>query len=120
MHPGVFAHDACEHFPYELLYDQTGYGYRLARYVGEGARRLDVRVSGLAGWNPERADYRDLAANVPRSGADGVLLAGCACSNGARLVADLRAGLGPRPRFLLNDAWTDIDRRLRRVARAAI
>jgi branched-chain amino acid transport system substrate-binding protein len=102
-----------------LLHDQTGYGYGLARYVGEGARRLGVRMSGLTGWDPERTDYRDLAAKVRRSGADGVLLAGCACSNGARLVADLRAGLGPRPRLLLNDAWTDIHRRLRRVAGAA-
>jgi ABC-type branched-subunit amino acid transport system substrate-binding protein/DNA-binding beta-propeller fold protein YncE len=102
-----------------LLHDGTGYGYGIARYVGDSARRLGVRVAGMAGWDPERTHYRGLATTVRRSGADGVLLAGCACSNGPRLVADLRAQLGPRPRFLLNDAWTDIARPLRRVADAA-
>jgi branched-chain amino acid transport system substrate-binding protein len=102
-----------------LLHDETGFGYGLARYAGDAARRLGVRVAGMAGWDPERAHYGDVAASVRRSGADGVLLAGCACSNGARLIADLRAGVGPHPRFLLNDAWMDIDRPLRRVAAAA-
>jgi YVTN family beta-propeller protein len=102
-----------------LLHDESGFGYGLVRYVGAGARRLGLRVAGTAGWDPRRKRYDDLAATVRRSGADGVLLAGCFCSNGARLVADLRAGIGPRPRLLLNDGWTDVSRGLRRVAAAA-
>jgi DNA-binding SARP family transcriptional activator/ABC-type branched-subunit amino acid transport system substrate-binding protein/DNA-binding beta-propeller fold protein YncE len=102
-----------------LLHDETGYGYGLARYVGEGARRLGVRMAGMAGWDPERPHYRNLATTVRRSGADGVLLAGCICSNGTRLLADLRARVGPRSRVLLNDAWMSFDREMRHVARAA-
>jgi branched-chain amino acid transport system substrate-binding protein len=102
-----------------LLHDETGYGYGLARYADDSARRLGVGVSGAAGWDPERTRYSDLVAKVRRSGADGVLLAGCICSNGARLLADLRTGLGPGPPILLNDGWTDVGRGLRAVAGAA-
>jgi branched-chain amino acid transport system substrate-binding protein len=50
---------------------------------------------------------------------DVVVLAGCICEDGARLVRDLRAALGPEPRLVASDAFTSLEDELRSVRDAA-
>jgi hypothetical protein len=57
-------------------------------------------MAGDAGWSENAASYRDIARQVKRSRADAVFLAGALAANGARLVSDLRAVLGPGVKLL--------------------
>jgi branched-chain amino acid transport system substrate-binding protein len=54
-----------------------------------------VAVVGFRGWDPKAPDYRQLARDVRRARADGVFIGGILFNNGAQLVRDLRAALGP-------------------------
>jgi YVTN family beta-propeller protein len=92
-----------------LLESGQGYGYALAQYVGDTARRRGVKIAGRAGWNESALGYRALAERIARSGADGVFLGGCICENGERLLTDLRTRLGKRVELLAPDAFTTSD-----------
>jgi branched-chain amino acid transport system substrate-binding protein len=58
------------------------------------ARELGTEVVGYESWDPEAKRYAGLMAQVRRSGADGVVLAGLIEQNGARLIRDKVAALG--------------------------
>jgi branched-chain amino acid transport system substrate-binding protein len=60
------------------------------------AGRLGVRVAGSAAFAPSAESYDALAAQVARSGADGVLIGGDPYDGGGRLLKALRARLGER------------------------
>ena len=76
-----------------LLNDGQGTGYAGAVYAQRGARKVGLGIVGSATWNPTARSYHELAQRIARSGADAVLLSGCVCSNGLRLITDLRAVL---------------------------
>lgn len=78
-----------------LLHDGEGTGYAGAVYAERAARQLGLQIAGVAGWNPAGHSFRALAARIRRSRADAVVLSGCICSNGERLVRDLRNTLDP-------------------------
>jgi branched-chain amino acid transport system substrate-binding protein len=77
-----------------LLNDGEGTGYAAAVYAAGSARKLGLALAGRAVWNAGARSYRSLAQRIARSGADAVVLSGCICSNGRRLVGDLRSVLG--------------------------
>jgi len=60
-----------------------------------GAASLGNPVGGLEPWDPKANDYKSLMGRVKKSGADAVLLAGLIEQNGARLIRDKVAVLGP-------------------------
>ena len=76
-----------------LLDDDENSGHD--QYFRRAAKKLQLGLAGSASWNGHAANYRLLADRIHRSGADGVFLGGYQFSNGARLIRDLRAALGP-------------------------
>jgi branched-chain amino acid transport system substrate-binding protein len=78
-----------------VLHDRELFGTGVATVFRKVARDRGTAVVGFRGWDPKAPDYRVLADDVRRSGADGVFIGGILFNNGARLVRDLRAALGP-------------------------
>jgi branched-chain amino acid transport system substrate-binding protein len=76
-----------------LLNDGQGTGYAGAVYARQTAQTVGLRIVGSATWDPTARSYHKLAQRIARSGADAVLLSGCVCSNGLRLITYLRAVL---------------------------
>jgi branched-chain amino acid transport system substrate-binding protein len=91
------------------LDDGVPYGFGVAEAFAEAARRIGLRVVGREKWNPKAHDYRRLADQVRRSGAEAVFLGGYVSNNGARLIKDLRAALGPSAQLLGPDAFNNLD-----------
>jgi branched-chain amino acid transport system substrate-binding protein len=73
--------------------DQTSLGQ--AKTFRGAAGKLGLKPAGFKSWDPKAADYRGLMEAVAASGADGVLLAGLTEENGAQLIKDKVAVLGP-------------------------
>jgi branched-chain amino acid transport system substrate-binding protein len=88
-----------------LLHDNQGSGYAIAKIAGAAARKLRLHVAGEAAWNPEAPGYEALARRVARAAPDAVVLGGCICENGPRLVRDLRAILDRHVALLAPDAF---------------
>jgi branched-chain amino acid transport system substrate-binding protein len=65
-----------------------------------------LTIAGAAVWDASASSYRSLATRIAHAHADAVLLSGCICSNGRRLVADLRAVLGPNVTLIGTDNFT--------------
>jgi YVTN family beta-propeller protein len=68
------------------------------------AKGVGLEIAGRATWSPVAADYRSLARDVARSGAEGVVIAD-ANLNGEQLIRDLRAELGRKVKIFVNYLW---------------
>ena len=88
-----------------LLADGSPYGRGLSAAVATTARRLGIRVVGVAQWD-QNQDLKTLALRVAAVHPAGVFLAGTLDEGGDRLIIDLRNALGSRPRILLSDGFT--------------
>jgi hypothetical protein len=77
-------------------------------------RRPDTSGSTLTSKPVSRGTGRSA-----RSGADGVFLGGILPDNGATLVRDLRAVLGPRFHILAPDGFEDFEQLIEEAGRAA-
>jgi branched-chain amino acid transport system substrate-binding protein len=73
--------------------DPTSLGQ--AKTFRGAARKLGVHVVGFEAWNVKASSYRGLMGMVADAAPDAVLLAGLTESNGARLIKDKVAVLGP-------------------------
>jgi branched-chain amino acid transport system substrate-binding protein len=73
--------------------DPTSLGQ--AKTFRGAARKLGIHVVGFKAWNVKAAGYRGLMKAVAAKGPDAVLLAGLTEENGARLIKDKVAVLGP-------------------------
>jgi branched-chain amino acid transport system substrate-binding protein len=73
--------------------DPTSLGQ--AKTFRGAARKLGVHVVGFKAWNVNASNYRGLMGMVADAAPDAVLLAGLTESNGARLIKDKVAVLGP-------------------------
>lgn len=88
-----------------VLHDGQAYGDALARYFQRAAAALRVRIAGVATWDPRTRRYARLAETIATTGADAVVLMGCQCDNGHRLLTDLRARLPGRVSLLASDGF---------------
>jgi branched-chain amino acid transport system substrate-binding protein len=77
------------------LNDGSGYGVAMATYVRKAAQHLGIEVVGFETWDPAAASYEELMAGVASSGADGVFLGGTLEENGAQVIRDKVALVGP-------------------------
>jgi branched-chain amino acid transport system substrate-binding protein len=59
------------------------------------AQALGMQIAGVDQWDPKVTSYAELMGKVKASGADAVLLAGLLEENGAQLIKDKVAALGP-------------------------
>jgi ABC-type branched-subunit amino acid transport system substrate-binding protein/streptogramin lyase len=90
-----------------VLDDGDLYGVGLAATVRETAGKLGLAVAGSGRWDARDRRYGELARRIERSGADGVFLGGYSFNNGAALLRDLRAVLGPRIPILAPDGFSE-------------
>jgi YVTN family beta-propeller protein len=89
-----------------LLDDDEPTGFAGAVYAARAAGATGLAVAGHAVWHAGGRSYRPLARRIARTGADAVLLSGCICTDGGRLVRDLRAVLGNRVTLIGTDNFT--------------
>lgn len=73
--------------------DPTSLGQ--AKTFRGAARKLGLHLDGFKAWNPKASSYRGLMKTVAKTAPDAVLLAGLTEENGARLIKDKVAVLGP-------------------------
>jgi branched-chain amino acid transport system substrate-binding protein len=73
--------------------DPTSLGQ--AKTFRGAARKIGIHVSGFTAWNVNAAGYRGLMRTVANASPDAILLAGLTEENGARLIKDKVAVLGP-------------------------
>jgi branched-chain amino acid transport system substrate-binding protein len=73
--------------------DPTSLGQ--AKTFRGAAKKLGIEITGFRAWNPKAASYTHLMAKGEERFSDGVLLAGLTEQNGARLIKDKVAVLGP-------------------------
>jgi branched-chain amino acid transport system substrate-binding protein len=73
--------------------DPTSLGQ--AKTFRGAAHKLGILILGFRSWNPKASSYMGLMATVQSRSPDAVLLAGLTESNGARLIKDKVAVLGP-------------------------
>jgi branched-chain amino acid transport system substrate-binding protein len=96
------------HRPYVLYAggDPTSLGQ--ARTFRGAAEKLGMSLSGFRAWNPDATSYRNLMAQAGERFADAVVLAGLTEQNGAQLIEDKVALLGPnsgRTKLLAPDGF---------------
>jgi branched-chain amino acid transport system substrate-binding protein len=91
----TFADEQQVKAPY-ILYaadDPTSTGQ--ARNFRGAAQQLGMQIKGFETWDEKAASYTDLMKKVQKSDADAVLLAGLLEENGAQIIKDKVAVLGP-------------------------
>ncbi len=92
-----------------VLRDEGVYGLGLAGSVRHAAASLGMEIAGERRWRRRDGGYAALVRRIGRTGADAVYLAGAATNDGPRLIADLRAGLGPEPIIIAADGFAAPD-----------
>lgn len=78
-----------------VLDDGESYGRGIATGVRHAARTLGLDVVGFGAWEPPEASYRMLFERIRARRPDAVILAGLLEQNGARVISDKVAVLGP-------------------------
>ncbi len=91
----------------------------LDEYFRRAATKLRLGLAGSTSWDPHAANYRRLARRIERSDADGVFLGGYQFSNGARLIRDLRAALGPDVALIAPDGFIPLPELIRAAGSSA-
>lgn len=81
--------------PYILYAGQDPTSLGQARTFRGAARKLGMEIAGFGAWNPQAPIYPMLMLKVGMTRPDAVLLAGLTEQNGARLIIDKVALLGP-------------------------
>ena len=89
-----------------ILHDNQTYGKGVALAVQKAAKKLGIKALGFEAWDAKAASYEAVAARIKQSGAESVFLGGIVDNNGAKLVKDLRDGLGPKVLLVAPDGFT--------------
>jgi ABC-type branched-subunit amino acid transport system substrate-binding protein len=90
-----------------VLSDGGAYGNALAGGFRTAASHLGLTVAGTAVWSPHARSYAELVANVTRTNASGVLLAGFGSEAGP-LIRALRRRFGSRLTVIAGDGFLPI------------
>ena len=78
-----------------ILNDKEAYGLGVATNLRNAAEQLGIKVAGFAAWDPKASSYEALFNQIKGTGADAVFLGGLIDENGAQLIKDKVAVLGP-------------------------
>ena len=78
-----------------ILNDKEAYGLGVATTTRKAAEFLDIEVVGFEAWDPKAASYESLFKKIQSTGADAVFLGGLIDENGAQVIKDKVAVLGP-------------------------
>ncbi|MBD0348117.1 MAG: branched-chain amino acid ABC transporter substrate-binding protein [Thermoleophilia bacterium] len=78
-----------------VLNDKEAYGLAVATLTRNAAEANGIKIAGFTAWDPKAASYESLMRRVSQSGADALFLGGLIDENGAQLIKDKVAVLGP-------------------------
>ena len=78
-----------------ILNDKEAYGLGVATTTRKAAEHLGIEVVGFEAWDPKAASYESLFKKIKATGADAVFLGGLIDENGAQVIKDKVAVLGP-------------------------
>jgi len=92
-----------------ILNDKEAYGLGVATTVRNAAESLGIKVAGFEAWDPKATSYTSQMQKIKASGADAVFLGGLIDENGAQVIKDKVAVLGPNDgavKLLAPDGFT--------------
>jgi branched-chain amino acid transport system substrate-binding protein len=92
-----------------VLNDKEAYGQGVAENFRNAAQSLGIKVAGFSAWDPKASSYEALMRQISQTGADGVFLGGLIDENGAQVIKDKVAVLGPndgKVKLLAPDGFT--------------
>jgi branched-chain amino acid transport system substrate-binding protein len=78
-----------------ILNDAEAYGLGVAQNLRSAAEEIGIEVAGFERWNKTAPSYEALYSQIRASGAQAVFLGGLIDENGAKLIRDKVAVLGP-------------------------
>ena len=78
-----------------ILNDKEAYGLGVATNFRNAAENLGIKVAGFEAWDPKAASYEALFRKIGQTDADAVFLGGLIDENGAQVIKDKVAVLGP-------------------------
>jgi branched-chain amino acid transport system substrate-binding protein len=78
-----------------ILNDKEAYGLGVATTTRKAAESLGIEIAGFDAWDPKASSYEALFKKVQGTGADAVFLGGLIDENGAQVIKDKVAVLGP-------------------------
>jgi branched-chain amino acid transport system substrate-binding protein len=92
-----------------ILNDRESYGLGVATNFRNAAEHLGIQIAGFEAWDPRASSYEALFNKIKASGADAVFLGGLIDENGAQVIKDKVAVLGPNDgdvKLLAPDGFT--------------
>ena len=92
-----------------ILNDREAYGLGVATNFQNAAKSVGIEVAGFAAWDPKASSYEALFKKIQATGADAVFLGGLIDENGAQVIKDKVAVLGPNDgdvKLLAPDGFT--------------
>ena len=78
-----------------VLNDKEAYGLGVAENLQNAAESLGIEIAGFEAWDPKAASYEGLMRKIGGTNADAVFLGGLIDENGAQVIKDKVAVLGP-------------------------
>ena len=78
-----------------VLNDKEAYGLGVATNFRNAAESLGIKIAGFTAYDPKASSFEALFKNIQATGADAVFIGGLICENGAQLIKDKVAVLGP-------------------------
>ncbi|MGH3131354.1 MAG: branched-chain amino acid ABC transporter substrate-binding protein, partial [Gaiellaceae bacterium] len=92
-----------------ILNDKEAYGLGVATRFRNAVPSVGIKVAGFAAWDPKASSYEALMRQIKETGADAVFLGGLTDENGAQVIKDKVAVLGPNDgavKLLAPDGFT--------------
>jgi branched-chain amino acid transport system substrate-binding protein len=92
-----------------ILNDKEAYGLGVAKRFQNAIKAVGIKQAGFAAWDPKASSYEALMRQIKQSGADAIFLGGLTDENGAQVIKDKVAVLGPNTgavKLLAPDGFT--------------
>ena len=92
-----------------VLNDKEAYGLGVATNFRDAAESLGIGIAGFEAWDPKASSYEALMKKIQGTNADAVFLGGLIDENGAQVIKDKVAVLGPNDgavKLLAPDGFT--------------
>ena len=78
-----------------ILNDKEAYGLGVATNLRNAAEAVGIKIAGFEAWDPKASSYEALFRKIGQTDADAVFLGGLIDENGAQVIKDKVAVLGP-------------------------
>jgi branched-chain amino acid transport system substrate-binding protein len=92
-----------------ILNDKEAYGLGVATTTRKAAASVGIKIAGFEAWDPKATSYTSQMQKIKASGADALFLGGLIDENGAQVIKDKVAVLGPNDgavKLLAPDGFT--------------